>query len=39
MFVTKHIDADTISALAAIRDNTKLDLIHDQEDFWCTFFN
>lgn len=26
-------DADTISALAAIRDNTKLDLIHDQEDF------
>lgn len=26
-------DADTISSLAAIRDNTKLDLIHDQEDF------
>lgn len=29
-------DADTISALAAIRDNTKLDLIHDRR-FWCTF--
>ncbi len=30
-------DADTISALAAIRDNTKLDLIHDQEDFGAHF--
>ncbi|HFG9130242.1 TPA: DNA polymerase III subunit alpha [Staphylococcus argenteus] len=30
-------DADTISALAAIRDNTKLDLIHDQEDFGMHF--
>ncbi|MCS5349337.1 DNA polymerase III subunit alpha [Staphylococcus aureus] len=30
-------DADTISALAAIRENTKLDLIHDQEDFGMHF--
>ena len=30
-------DADTISALAAIRDNAKLDLIHDQEDFGAHF--
>ncbi len=30
-------NADTISALAAIRDNAKLDLIHDQEDFGAHF--
>lgn len=35
-YQTRH-DADTISALAAIRDNTKLDLIHDQEDFGAHF--